>query len=238
MALAKKVLFIYNDPIAPEAMLGAAFAECGYDIQSFEVVPAARAEDPALDVVFPDPRGYDVIVPLGARWSVNDEHQGLAWIASEVAMVRDAHAAEVPILGVCFGGQLLAHALGGSVLRSAAPEIGWYEIDTDRADLIGPGPWFQWHFDRWSLPPGATEIARNGNASQAFVLGRSMGIQFHPELDTPLLELWLADDKEGAVAHIGTDADQLRSATAEELDRANARVHRLVKAFVTEIAQG
>lgn len=63
--MAKTVLFLYNDLSAPEAMLGDAFSECGYDVRTFEVVAAAREEDPAFDVTFPDPLSYDVVVPWG-----------------------------------------------------------------------------------------------------------------------------------------------------------------------------
>ena len=234
--MAKTVLFLYNDPIAPEAMLGDAFGECGYDVDTFAVVPASSADDPAFDVMFPDPLRYDAIVPLGARWSVNDSSKGLDWIASEIGMVRDAQSAGVPMLGVCFGGQLLARALGGSVNRSTAPEIGWYEVDSARTDLVPGGPWFEWHFDRFTIPDAAVEVARNGSASQAFLLGRTMGIQFHPEVDEELLEMWLAGDGAGEIAALGLTADELRSATVQEVDGAAKRVKALVAAFVESVA--
>ena len=232
------MLFLYNDPSAPEAMLGDAFSEYGYDIEVFEVVTAAQAADPAFDATFPDPRSYDVIVPLGSRWSVTDGDRGMTWITSEAAMVRDAHAAGVPMLGVCFGGQLIAHALGGSVSRSPAPEIGWYDVDSSQPDLVASGPWFEWHFDRFTVPDGAVEIARNGSASQAFVLGRTMGIQFHPEVDEGVLEMWLAGEGGAEIAQLDRTADQLRSGTTRELDSATKRVHALVRAFVDTVAQG
>jgi GMP synthase-like glutamine amidotransferase len=234
--VAKKVLFLYNDPSAPEAMLGDAFTECGYDVHTFEVVTAAQAENPAFDVTLPDPLSYDAIVPLGSRWSVNDGDRGMTWITSEVAMVRDAHAAGVPMLGVCFGGQLLAHALGGSVTRSPAPEVGWYDVDASQTDLVPGGPWFEWHFDRFTVPEGAVEIARNASASQAFVKGATMGLQFHPEVDEGLLDMWLAGDGAAEVAALGRTADELRSATRRELEGATKRVHALVRAFVDTVA--
>ncbi|MBJ7341623.1 type 1 glutamine amidotransferase [Mycolicibacterium sp.] len=233
--MTKKVLFLYNDPTAPEAMLGDAFTECGYDVDTFEVVTSDRADDPAFDVAFPDPLSYDAVVPLGSRWGVNDE---LPWMATEAAMVRDAHAAGVPMLGVCFGGQLLAHALGGSVSRAPVPEIGWYDVESTRQDLVPAGPWFEWHFDRFTVPQGAVEIARNGNAAQAFVLGRSMGLQFHPEVDEGLVELWLEGTGGADIAQLGLTADDLRSATTRELDAATKRVHALVRAFAEVVAQG
>ena len=132
-------------------------------------------------------------------------------------MVRDATAAGVGVLGVCFGGQLVAQALGGTATRSANPELGWYRVDSS-APFIAEGPWFQWHSDRWTTPPGAIEIARNANAPQAFVAGSALALQFHPELDGPLLEQWLADDQDGDVARLGVDVDELRARTSELSD--------------------
>src|SRR6185312_8451396 len=231
-----KVLFIYNEHLATEALLGEAFAECGFDVETFEVVPAARIDSPAGEVTFPDPTGYDVIVPLGARWPVYDEALRRTWVGSEVRLISDAADAGVALLGVCFGGQLLAQALGGSVARSSAPEIGWYEVASDNPDLVPGGPWFQWHFDRWTLPPGATEIARTANSSQAFVLGRAMALQFHPEIDGALLDLWLAEDRDGEVVDAGLSHGELRSRTIELADCAARRIRDLVGGFLTHVA--
>jgi GMP synthase-like glutamine amidotransferase len=236
--VAPTVLFLYNDHIATEAMLGDAFTDAGYDVHTFEVVPAARAADPAVQVTFPDAGAYDVVVPLGARWPVYDDALRSTWVGAETQLVRDAAAAGVPILGVCFGGQLLAQAFGGSVFRSETPEIGWYDVESDHHDVIPPGPWFEWHFDRWTIPPGATEIARTGSISQAFVLGRAVALQFHPELDPALLELWLDDDREaGEAALLGRTHDQLRSRTAELHDDAAQRIRRLVNGFLAYTAR-
>jgi hypothetical protein len=66
----------------------------------------------------------------------------------------------VPVLGICFGAQALAAALGGQAIRAERPEVGWTPIQTHRPDLIEPGPWFQWHSDRWVLPDGGRRQAR------------------------------------------------------------------------------
>jgi len=236
--VAPTVLFLYNDPIATEAMLGEAFTDAGFDVHSFEVVPASRTADPAVTVSFPDPTAFDVIVPLGARWPVYDDALKATWVGAETELVREAAAAGIPTLGVCFGGQLLAQAFGGTVFRSETPEIGWYELESDQQEVIPAGPWFEWHFDRWTLPPGATEIGRTPAASQAFALGRSVGLQFHPELDPALLELWLDDDREaGEAALAGRTHDELRSRTAELHDDAGRRIRRLVQGFLTYTAR-
>ncbi len=235
--VAPKVLFLRNEHLATEALLGEAFVEQGFDIDTFEVVPAHCIDDPAVDVTFPDPAGYDVIVPLGARWPVYDDALLRGWVSTEMQLLRDAADAGVAMLGVCFGGQLLAQAFGGSVGRSSRPEIGWYDIASDREDLIPGGPWFQWHFDRWTLPPGATEIARTADASQAFLLGRALALQFHPEVDRGLLEVWLADDRDGEVVGFGRTHDELRSRTTELAESASARVRDLVGGFVTHVVR-
>jgi GMP synthase-like glutamine amidotransferase len=236
VGVAPKVLFIYNEHLATEALLGEAFTECGFDVDTFEVVSAERVDDPAGDVTFRDPTGYHVIVPLGARWPVYDDALRRTWVGTETKLVRDAADAGVALLGVCFGGQLLAQAFGGSVERSTVPEIGWYELDTDQPDVVPGGPWFQWHFDRWTLPPGATEIARTANSSQAFVLGRALALQFHPEIDVKLLDLWLADDRDGEVVGAGLSHDELRERTTELADDAGKRIRGLVRGFLTHVA--
>ena len=229
------MLFLYNDPTAPEGLLGEVFAESGFDISTFSVVPPDRPNDPVLDgVVFPDPLDYDVIVPLGARWAVYDDR--VPWIAGESAMVRRALDAGVGVLGVCFGGQLVAHALGGTVARSPAPEIGWHEVDSADPPLVPPGPWFQWHFDRFTPPPGAIEVARNSRATQAFVQGTAMGLQFHPEVDTALVAQWIDEDHGGDITELGLDADDMRARTAALAQGAAGRLRLLVAGFLGLLA--
>ncbi len=237
MRVARQVLFIYNDPIAPEALLGETFTELGFDVNTFEVVPAERADDPVIEVTFPDPTRYDVIVPLGSRWAVYDER--LPWVAGEIDAVQRAVDAGVGVLGVCFGGQLVATALGGSVQRSTDPEVGWRQVHSADHELVPDGPWFQWHFDRFTPPPGANVIARNDCASQAFVDRTAMGLQFHPELDHKLLEQWIDDDRHrdggGDLVQLGLTADGLRDDTTTYVDDAARRLRLLVRSFLNKV---
>src|SRR6185312_13103760 len=124
-----------------------------------------------------------------------------------------------------------------SAARSTTPEIGWYDIHTDHPEMVPGGPWFQWHFDRWTLPPGATEVARTANSSQAFVLGRALALQFHPEIDLKLLDLWLADDRDGEVVGVGLSHDELRERTTELTDDVAKRIRGLVRGFLTHVAR-
>jgi GMP synthase-like glutamine amidotransferase len=236
MPVAPTVLFLRNEHIATEALLGDAFDDHGFDVETFDVVPAERAHAPAADVQFPDPAGYDVIVPLGATWPVYDEALLRTWVGTEMELLRDAAANGTALLGVCFGGQLLAQTFGGTVARSSRPEIGWHDVASDRPDIVPAGPWFQWHFDRWTLPPGATELARTAGASQAFVLGRTMGLQFHPEVDAGLLKIWLAADQHDDVAAAGLTHDELLTRTDELAADIGVRIRRLVGGFLAHVA--
>ena len=194
--MAPTVLFVRNEPIATEAMLGEAFTDCGFDVATLDVARPGLGKDPDVVVTFPDPTRYDVIVPLGASWAVYDEALRDRWVGAESQWLRDADAAGVASLGVCFGGQLIAQAFGGTVQRAEVPEVGWHEVTSDDDRLIPGGRWFQWHFDRWTaLPPGATELARTADSSQAFLVGKALALQFHPELDEELLESWIVADE-------------------------------------------
>jgi GMP synthase-like glutamine amidotransferase len=231
-----KVLFIQQDHVSPTGPVGEAFVDRGYDLVEFLVVPAERFHQPTVSIDLPDPEDYDAIVPMGAPWSIYDHETIGTWVHDEIDFLRRAHQADVPILGICFGGQALAAALGGAVIPAERPEIGWTVVDSDEPDLVPSGPWFQWHGDRWVLPDGMRALARTSVAEQAFTSGRSLAVQFHPELTPSMLEGWLGNGGEAHAAALGIDPDQLRSETAREAAAADARARRLVHAFVDRLA--
>ena len=149
-----------------------------------------------------DARNFSGLCFLGGAMSVNDP---LPWIGDELALIQDADARGVPVIGHCLGGQLLAKALGGSVRRNAVKEIGWHRVAvTDRAladDWLGEAAgdvsfeFFQWHGDAFDLPPGARNfLGSTLCASQAFVVERvgfaHLGMQFHCEMTPALVETW------------------------------------------------
>jgi len=231
-----RALFIQHDHVSPAGHIGAQFAARGYDVEELLVVPEHRFHDPGIAVTFPDPTAYDVIVPMGAPWSVYDHETIGAWVLEELTVLRRAHERGVPILGICFGGQALASALGGSVVRADRSEIGWYAVDTDEPGLVESGPWFEWHHDQWVAPPGARVLARTGNAEQAFVMGRSLAVQFHPELTPATLDGWLAN---GGLAYLeaqGRDVAALVAETAATSVPAQERGRRLVDRFLDQVA--
>ena len=230
-----RALFIQQDHVSPSGPIGEQFVNRGYDVEHFQVVPSEQFPDPHVEVEFPDLLAYDVIVPMGAIWAVYDHHV-IGWIAEELALLRRAHDAGLPLLGICFGGQAVAAALGGSVHKAPEREVGWTTIVSDRPDLVDSGPWFEWHQDRWVPPEGATTVARSGKADQAFVLGRSLALQFHPEVVTSTFMGWLENGGYDDLEEHGHDAEAMILQTKEIEADASMRARRLVDRFIDQVA--
>jgi GMP synthase-like glutamine amidotransferase len=227
-----RALLIQHDHICTPGFVGERLTDRGLDLVLHQVVREDRFLSPNVDIEFPDPTDFDAIVPMGAPWSVYDHEAIGTWVPTELKMLRDAHDHQVPVLGICFGGQLLAAAHGGSVARSAAPEIGWVEVDSDDESLVPSGLWFQWHYDQWQLPKEAQEVARNATSSQAFVLGRNLAVQFHPEMTSEILASWIATGGAEEINRFGITLDDLVRQTAARDPSNRERAHRLVDQFL------
>jgi len=232
-----RVLFIKHDHCSPTGPVGERFAERGYEATTFQVVPEDRFHDPGVEVSFPDPAAFDVIVPMGAIWSAYDHDRIGSWLAPELDLLRTAHERGIPVLGICFGGQALAAALGGKVEAASRPEIGWHEIETSHPDLIEPGPWFEYHYDRWHPPAQARSLARTEVAPQAFVIGRSLAVQFHPETSPEVLECWLGNGGHADLARAGLRPSEVLEQTRRLAGAAATRAHRLVDGFLDTVAR-
>ena len=105
-----------------------------------------------------DLAGVDAVVLLGSDWSVHSPVDALA-LAAEAELVRTAQKTGVPVLALCYGAQVVAHALGGSVSLAAVPEVGFVEVLTDDTSLVPAGPWAQFHLDVIEPPPAARVVA-------------------------------------------------------------------------------
>ena len=128
------------------------------------------------------------------------------------------------MLGVCFGAQALAAALGGAVERAEVPEIGWIDVEGEAPEA---GRWFAWHEDSIVLPPAVEVRARTPRARQAFVAGRSTGIQFHPEVTPAIVEDWLRTGRGDVDTH-GVDADAVLRETRERAGEVRGRAFALL----------
>src|SRR5688500_2405248 len=226
---------IQHDHICTPGFVGERFTDRGYDLVLHQVVPETHFRSPNVETQFPAPADFDVIISMGAPWSVYDHETIGSWVLPELAMLRDAHH-HVPVLGIRFGGQLLAAAHGGSVSRATTPEVGWVEVESDDESLVPAGEWFQWHYDSWELPAGATEVARNANSSQAFTLGQNLAVQFHPEMNSAILASWIATGGAEEMGELGIDIDELVRQTAVRDGSNRERSHKLVDLFLDRVA--
>ena len=222
-----------QDHSSPGGLIGDAFVAAGGDVSEMIVVPEERYHSPDVTVAFPSAPEYDAVVFFGAIWSVYDTAT-IPWISDEIAYARSLLSLGVPTLGICFGGQMLAAAIGGRVERAPIPEIGWLSLASSEPALIDGGPWLSWHFDRFSLPPGVPALARTALANQAFVHGRALGLQFHPEVTDSVLEAWLSSS---GTAEFGVDPHALIEQSRTLADGAAARAHGLVRRFLCDVAR-
>ena len=175
------------------------------------------------------PEDYAFVASLGSWRSPREEDE--PEVAAELDLLRRAVDADVPVLGLCFGGQALAAVLGGRVEPSPVPELGWSTIETDDPDTVAAGPWLQWHFERFTLPPGAEELARSAAGTQAFRHGRHLGVQFHPESTAEIVARWARADRKRLV-RLGIDEPEtLLEADAEHASAAAEAAFRLFDAF-------
>lgn len=141
------------------------------------------------------PDEFSGLVFMGGPMSVNDP---LPWIEPACCLIRAAIAADLPVLGHCLGGQLIARALGGTVTKNPLKEIGWGPVrvlDTPAArlwfgDLDGFES-FHWHGETFSIPPGAERLLESDLCpNQAYARGKTLGMQCHVEMTEAMIRRW------------------------------------------------
>ena len=189
-----------------------------------------------------DPGAYAGLVLMGGPMSVNDD---LPWLPPLFQLIRQAHAANVPLLGHCLGGQLISKALGGVVTRNPVKEIGWLPLqiaDTSEArhwfgDLHG-FLGFHWHGETFSLPPGAVRLASSAAcANQAYALGKHLGMQCHVEMTAEMILAWCDSGAREIAANPVPTVQQPQQMQIDMLQRLEA-LHAVADRLYTQWIKG
>jgi GMP synthase-like glutamine amidotransferase len=220
----RAVILQHEDP-TPPGYVTEWLEEHGAEAEVFRI----DLEDRELD-----PAAYDLIVSLGSEFAAYDDSRD--FVRREARLMEKAVEADVPILGLCFGGQMLARVLGGEVHRGTESEIGWMPVRTRDPDLVPPGPWFQWHFDVITPPAGVDVVAETDLGAQAFVAGRSLGLQFHPEVTPEIMDEWVRTYRHELDAD-GVDPDALLEETHRLADESKRTSWQLFERFWDRIAR-
>ena len=184
--VAVRIAFLQHSSTDVPGLLGDLADDLGLDV-------SVHRPDHGPDGL-PRPGSFDLLVVMGSIESVYDST--VLWIGPERRLVADAVDGGVPVLGVCFGGQLLAQVLGGTVGPAARTELGWTTLRTTDPGRIGAGPWLNWHEDAFTCPPDAELLAFTDIAPQAFVKGVHTGVQFHPEVTAKVVHAWIEEARD------------------------------------------
>src|SRR4051794_8366043 len=222
-------MLVIGHDVTPETVLvqsgtlGAWAAERGV-----RIVPGVAGTD------LPDPSGFDAVAVLGSAEGAWDD--SVSWLAGEIAYVQRAIDADVPILGICFGGQLLARVLGGTPHPADGHhENGGRTITPHVPEVIVEGPWMEFHFDTFTAPPTSEVLARSQRCDQAFRQDRHLGVQFHPEITPAEFETWVArwtgTSIEDSFDELGISTEGLRAETAERQEASRVASWRLFDDF-------
>lgn len=189
----------------------------------------------AGEAVPADPSAYSGLVFMGGPMSVNDD---LPWIAPALRLILDAVARDLPVLGHCLGGQLIARALGAEVTRAPVKEIGWGEVELADSSLARewfPGlperfHSFHWHGETFAIPAGATRIlSSRWCENQAFAHGNTLALQCHIEMTGELVRSWCASGAR-EIAASSSPAVQDPEAIQADLEARVAALHRVADA--------
>lgn len=155
------------------------------------------------------PDAFSGLVFMGGPMSVNDD---LPWIPKVLELIRRSVAQDIPVLGHCLGGQLMAKAMGGKVSGNPVKEIGWGDVivlDNPQAHAwFGDAPQrfsaFHWHGETFSIPQGATRILESAYCpNQAFALGKHLGMQCHVEMTADMVRSWCEVGADEVAANVG-----------------------------------
>lgn len=209
------VVFQHNAEVGP-GRLGATLRDHGYRLDIRRLDRAESRVNPHVPADFDNVEG---VVSLGGSANVTELAQH-AWMAREVEYLKEAHRRQLPLVGVCLGHQLIAHALAGEVGPAARSEHGFTRVHIEvpgQTDVILAGiPWespqFQCHNQEVTAPPPGAAVLASSEACrvQAFRVGlRTYGFQYHFEWDRAMIEALHRPDRDGAGRPACMNADDL-----------------------------
>jgi len=193
-----------------------------------------------------DARKYSGLCFMGGPMSVNDD---LPWIAPALELARDAVRKDVPLLGHCLGGQLMAKALGGTVKANEVKEIGWGEVRIAENEVarhwagdVQRFESFHWHGETFSIPPGGTRVMESAHcANQAFAIGKHFAMQCHVEMTRELIESWLAsgaDEIDASRSSPGVqDPAEIRRGLEDRVAKLNEIANRIYDRWIEGLAR-
>lgn len=184
-------------------------------------------------------RDYCGIVLLGSNRSVNDP---LPWIADEMRLVREAMDADVPVLGHCFGAQVMARSLGAPVCRNAWANIGWSKLQVTPAGRnilqARTVTAFNWHYETFAIPAGAQRLMASGHCmNKAFSIGKHLAFQCHFEVTEGIVRQW-CDEAAGELQGASGPAAQTRASILADMPSRLPAVREVARRIYGRWAQG
>ncbi|MCZ9882578.1 type 1 glutamine amidotransferase [Arthrobacter sp. B2a2-09] len=232
--MTKTVLLITHEQTSSTdtGIIGQALLDGGHVVKTHEVFSLNQAGTRTVNTEFPHPGDFDAVIAFGSFshiYEITEE-----WITREIEYIAALHQQRIPYLGICFGAQLLAESLGGRTVRADRIEAGLISFEPGHRCPIVPGPWFSWHSDRVELPGEIDVLAKTAIAPQVFRSERSIGVQFHPEVDGELMEEWIrigGHELEGVL-----DVDDLRRDWAAHEPSAERNARELLDWFLGDTA--
>jgi GMP synthase (glutamine-hydrolysing) len=187
---------------------------------TWTLVGPETAPYPGLDAV-------RAVVVLGSREAAYDD--SVWWLAGEMRFLESALDRGTPVLGICFGAQLLARVTGGTVRPSPNPERGWIDVGSDNPLLHRR--WFAWHSDEITPPSAAVVEAVSPACVQAYSLGKNLAVQFHPEVTEAEVTSWLESTRQLDQLRGSCSAEDILRQTRAEEHEATRAAHRLYDLF-------
>jgi GMP synthase (glutamine-hydrolysing) len=165
------------------------------------------------------------------------------WLIREAAWLESLVSNNVPVLGICLGAQLLAHALGGRAFRAPVPEVGVMQMSLTQAGTMhpvvsaaGPRALFA-HQDTFEPPPGATLLAETSSYPAAFEMGSALALQYHPETRLEVARGWVDDPDFDMLDRVGLPPEAFLSQLTAFADEADERAEAMFSAWFHDVAR-